>query len=110
MNRTPERLPKLLPWLARKAGIEEGRAEALWREACGQARLCAERGTSAHHAAAMERFVGLLAAETRREDAACFGLRTWARVQAGLWRAPAAIFDAVALNLARNWRLIGHSF
>lgn len=110
MNRTPERFPKLLPWLARKAGIEERRAEALWRKASRQATLCAERGTSAHHAAAMKRFVELLTVETQREDAACFGLRTWARVQASLWRTPAALFDAVALNLARSWRLIGHSF
>lgn len=110
MNRTPERFPKLLPWLARKAGIEERRAEALWREACRQTTLRAARGTSPHHAAAMERFIELLTAETQRADAACFGLRTWVRVQTALWRTPAAIFDAAALNLARNWRLIGHSF
>lgn len=110
MNRTTERLPKLLPWLARKAGIEERRAETLWRDASRQAALRTGRGTSAHHAAAMERFIELLTAETQRADTACFGLRTWARVQANLWRTPAAIFDAAALNLARNWRLIGHSF
>lgn len=110
MNRTTERFPKLLPWLARKAGIEERRAETLWREASRQAALRAGRGTSAHHAAAMERFVELLTAETQREDAACFGLRTWARAQASLWRTPAALFDAAALSMARSWRLIGHSF
>ena len=110
MNRTPERFPKLLPWLARKAGIEERRAEVLWREACRLATQGAARGTSAHHAAAMGRFVELLAAEKQREDAACFGLRAWVRLQTSLWRTPAAIFDAAALTAARNWRLIGHSF
>lgn len=106
MDRTPERFPKLLPWLARKAGVDERRAQALWREAGRQAAAREKRATSAGHAAAMERFLELLATETQRADA--FGLRIWLRLQASLWRTPAAIFDAAALNAARHWRLIGH--
>lgn len=108
MNRMPEKFPKLLPWLARKAGVDEGRAQALWREANRQAALRNEPGASARHAAAMERFMELLAAETQHTDA--FGLRTWVRLQGSLWRTPAALFDAAALSAARNWRLIGHAF
>ena len=29
----PMKVPKMLPWLARKAGIDETHAEALWAEA-----------------------------------------------------------------------------
>lgn len=32
-------MPKLLPWLARKAGISNEQAQALWRDAVAQERL-----------------------------------------------------------------------
>lgn len=111
MSRPRERLPKLLPWLARKAGIGDRRAEALWHEALRHAALrVGARNTSACHAAAMARLIELMAAEAQREEAACFGIRYWVRLNTSLWRAPAAVFDAAALDAARRWRLIGHAF
>lgn len=111
MKNERERLPKLLPWLAAKAGIDEGRAEVLWREAVRLAAVqTGERNTAAFHAAAMRRLIELLTEEAERQDAAFFGLKAWARLQASLWGAPAAMLDAAALKAARGWRLIGHSF
>lgn len=111
MSRAREKFPKLLPWLARKAGIRDRRAEALWHEAQRQAaHRVGSRHTSAWHAAAVARLVELMEAEAQREEAACFGIRYWVRLNTSLWRAPAAVFDAAALNAARGWRLIGHSF
>lgn len=109
-NTTRERIPKLLPWLAHKAGIDELRAETLWQAAERHAAIrTGESGTSAHAQAAMERLLALLADESRREDAASFGLRCWARLNATLWQAPVALYDALALNAARGWRRVDRS-
>lgn len=56
--------PKMLPWLARKAGISDTRAEALWAEAI----VCAtERtgwvGTSEYWQAAVDRLLELIELE-----------------------------------------------
>lgn len=102
--------PKLLPWLARKAGISDVRAEVLWHAAERHAAAHAGGvGTPAHAEAAMNRLLELVAAESRAEDAASFGLRCWARVNASLWQAPIALFDTLALNAARGWRIFGQS-
>lgn len=104
-NTTRTSIPKLLPWLAHKAGIDEVRAEALWHVAAHHAAIrSGESGTPAHAQAAMEHLLDLLADESRREDAASFGLRRWARLNAAFWQTPVALYDAVALNAACNWR------
>lgn len=108
-NTTPARLPKLLPWLAHKAGISDQRAEVLWQAAERFAAARNESGTPAHAKAAMDRLLTLIADESRREDAASFGLRCWARLNASLWQAPVALFDAMALNTTRGWRILGES-
>lgn len=105
---TRETFPKLLPWLAHKAGIGERRAETLWLAARRQA-AGTEGGNAARDAAAMRRLLELIAEESRREDAASFGLRCWARLNASLWQTPVALYDALALNAARGWRLVGQS-
>lgn len=105
---TREKLPKLLPWLAHKAGIGEQRAEILWQAA--QRHAAAREDTSAtRDEAAMRRLLELIAEESRREDAASCGLRCWARLNASLWQAPIALYDALALNAARGWRMVGQS-
>jgi hypothetical protein len=58
--------PKMLPWLARKAGISDTRAEALWAEAI----VCAtERtgwvGTSEYWKVAADRLIELIELESR---------------------------------------------
>lgn len=101
--------PKLLPWLARKAGISDRRAEVLWGAACRHAALrCGETDTSSYWQAAMDRLLELIAAESLREDAASFGWRPWSRAQARFWAAPVEALDAVTLSVIRGWRLFGH--
>lgn len=58
--------PKILPWLARKAGISDTRAEALWAAAI----VCAtERtgwvGTSEYWKAAVDRLIELIELESQ---------------------------------------------
>lgn len=60
------KVPKMLPWLARKAGISEAHAEELWAEAI----VCATVqtgwvGTSAYWKAAMDRLVELIDIESQ---------------------------------------------
>lgn len=102
--------PKLLPWLAHKAGIGDARAEILWRTADRHAALTAgERGSHAHSQAALKRLRELIAAESLREDAASFGLRCWSRLNACLWQTPVALFDVASLSVTRGWRIVGSS-
>jgi hypothetical protein len=100
----------MLPWLARKAGISEHRAEVLWRAAQRHATfITGETETPAYWKEAMDRLLELVAAEALREDAASFGLRRWSRLQARALEAPLALLDLVSLNLARGWRAFGQS-
>lgn len=103
--------PKLLPWLARKAGISADRAEILWRAARRYAAShVGATETSDYWKTAMDRLLELIAAEALREDAASFGWRRWSRQQARLWQAPLALLDAFSLSSAHAWRVFGASF
>lgn len=103
--KTTHASPKILPWLARKAGISRQRAEVLWHAALRHAaHACGETETPAYWAAAMDRLLELVAAESLREDAASFGWRRWSRLNRDLWQAPLAILDALTLNNQRGWR------
>ncbi|MEW6165002.1 MAG: hypothetical protein AB1642_08085 [Pseudomonadota bacterium] len=98
-------LPKILPWLAHKAGISPRRAEVLWHAAERHAvHATGETGTPACWQAAMDRLLELVAAESLREDAASFGWRAWARQNEQLWRAPLAVLDVLTLAATRVWR------
>lgn len=100
--------PKILPWLARKAGISDRRAEALWRAAMRHADArCQEGPSPAYWRIAMDRLTELIAAEALREDAASFGWRAWARAQARFCAAPVAAYDSVTLAVTRAWRVLG---
>lgn len=112
MRTTPVRStpPKILPWLASKAGIPERRAETLWHAAQRYAAIrTGETETPAYWKVAMDRLLKLIAAESLREDAASFGLRRWSRLQARLWQAPVELFEAFALNSVRGWRVLWDS-
>lgn len=110
METTIVRQPKTLPWLAKKAGISEHRAEVLWRAAQRHAAfVTGETETPGYWKEAMDRLLELIAAEALREDAASFGLRPWSRLQAKAVEAPLALFDAVALSIARGWRVFGQT-
>lgn len=58
--------PKMLPWLARKAGISDTHAEALWAEAIVFATVHTEWvGTSDYWKAAVDRLVELVELESQ---------------------------------------------
>ena len=58
--------PKLLPWIARKAGIGDELALKLWRRAAGESEELVGCCDSAdYYRLAMERFIDLVEAETR---------------------------------------------
>lgn len=59
--------PKLLPWLARKAGVSDNRAQMLWRAACLQAAsITGQREGSLYWETAQRRLLDLLARERWR--------------------------------------------
>ena len=59
--------PKALPWLARRAGVSDSRAELLWRAACLQAvSMTGEHDGPRYWDAARERLLDLLARERWR--------------------------------------------
>ncbi len=103
--KTHPKTPKILPWLARKAGIADARAETLWHEAERWAARQATPGSSAYFKLAVDRLLQLAVAESLRADAASFGWRPWARAQARFWAVSMQVMhEASALN-ARGWRL-----
>jgi len=104
MNRTL-RTPKLLPWLAKKAGISEHRAAALWLASERWAERRAAPGSSAYYKLAVDRLLELAAAESLREDAASFGWRPWARAQARFWAVSMQVAQEASALMARGWRL-----
>lgn len=60
------KVPKMLPWLARKAGISDTHAEALWAEAIVFATVQTEWvGTSDYWKAAADRLVELIELESQ---------------------------------------------
>jgi len=102
-----KRAPKLLPWLAKKAGISEQRAMTLWLESERWAARQAAPGSSAYFKLAVDRLLELTAAESLREDAASFGWRPWARAQARCWAISMQLAQQGSALTARGWRLIG---
>ncbi len=98
--------PKLLPWLAKKAGITERRATTLWHEAERWAAHRAPTGSSAYYQHAVDRLLELAAAESLREDAASFGWRPWARAQARFLAVSMQVLEETAAANARSWKLL----
>lgn len=107
-EKTFAKAPKILPWLAHKAGIDDQRALHLWHAALRYAAHTHTPNTSAYWQAAMAHLQDLIAAESTREDAASFGWRPWARSLAELWTVRLGILDDLAMAPVRTWRIIGH--
>ncbi len=102
---TKSHSPKILPWLAHKAGISERRAEILWHAAQRYAaHATGETETHAYWQAAMNRLLELVVAESLREDAASYGWRRWTRTNRQCWQTPLEFLDALSLNMVRTWR------
>ena len=103
--------PKLLPWLARRAGVSDERAVALWRQALDEATgVDAEENTEVDESTfwknSMERFRALLDEEARL--AALSGLNPWFNLHDRLWRGGSLFLaDAVIVGMSRSaclWR------
>lgn len=97
--------PKLLPWLARKAGIDEDRAAACWQAACREAdRRLGPQPTAEYWKLAMDECVARVAAEALAADSASFGFRRLARQQARYWSVPVVAFEVGAQTASRFWQ------
>lgn len=105
--RSYPKTPKILPWLAKKAGITESRAATLWREAERWAGCRAAVGSSLYFKLAVDRLLELALADSLRADAASFGWRPWARAQARLWAVSMQVAQQGSALSARGWQLIG---
>jgi len=80
------RYPKILPWLAKKAGIPVERAEALWVEALGDATRKSARVESPEYWRVAEaRLLERIAAESLARRAAPFGWGSLMRLPARQW-------------------------
>ena len=101
--------PKLLPWLAKKAGISPHRADILWQDACRFAAHRTEADSSAFHKLSVDRLLELVAAESLREDAASFGWRPWIRAQNRLIGAALQVVEGANLLANRSWRALSLS-
>ena len=99
------RTPKILPWLARRAGVPIDRAEALWQDAVREtdrAGIAAE--SSDYWKATVNRLMAKLAAESQRRRAAPFGFGPLLHLPVRLALIGLAANEAYALAAARNWR------
>lgn len=99
--------PKLLPWLARRAGIGEERALALWRQALDEvSETCAGNPEARFCKEAMTRFRELLDREARAHDLS--GLNPWFNLHDRLWRGSSLFLaDTVIRGMSRSaclWR------
>jgi len=97
--------PKLLPWLAKKAGIDMDRATVLWRAAERQAARGATAGSPEFFRLAMDRLLALVAEEVIRADTASLGWRPLARAQWRLWSATISAIEHGNLLAARGARM-----
>jgi hypothetical protein len=101
--------PKLLPWLAKKAGISPHRADILWQDACRYAAHRTEVDSPAYYKLSIDRLLELVAAESLREDAASLGWRPWIRAQNRLWGATLQVVEGASLLANRSWRALSLS-
>lgn len=76
--------PKVLSWLSARAGVPFTVGQRLWQQACQEIGTDAAPGSTDFFAAAIDRLIELIEAESRRRDLASFGFRPWARYHAGL--------------------------
>ena len=98
--------PKLLPWLARKAGISDAQAASLWREAEKVAARQAEHGTSEYYRLAVDELLQRIVKASLVADAASFGWRPWARGQTRLWRTAMLAMHELSGFSAGAWQVL----
>lgn len=100
--------PKMLPWLAKNAGIPIARAEALWIEALRDAtRECAVVESPQYWKAAVDHLLSGIAAESLDRRAAPFGMGSLIRLPARQWLhglTTAEALFAIGMKTARSYQ------
>lgn len=100
------RYPKILPWVANKAGIPLARAEVLWNQALRHAtRDCAVVESPEYWQAAVDHLLERVAAESLARRAAPFGWGSLLRLPARQWLhglTTAEALFAIGLKTARS--------
>lgn len=105
--RNHERLPKLLPWLAKKADISEARAAQIWHDAMRRAEMrLGKTETAEFWRLAMDGFLEGLAIESIKADSASLGFRRLARAQARWWNVPVTLFEVGNQLYWRSWQAV----
>ena len=98
--------PKILPWVAKKAGIPMARAEVLWNEALRDAtRVCAVVESPEYWKTAVDHLLERVAAESLDRRAAPFGWGSLIRLPARQWLyglTTAEALFAVGMRTAQN--------
>jgi hypothetical protein len=92
--------PKLLPWIARKAGITDELALKLWRRAAGETEeRVGNAKSSEYFGLAVEHFLNLVEDEAKREDESTAPKLGW------LWRYQKrmALHSLTASQSAYRW-------
>ena len=102
------RTPKILPWLAHRAGVPFERAEILWQEALRETpRAGYVADASDYWKAAMDRLIAKLADEAEHRREAPFGFGPLLHLPVRLALIGLAANEAYARAAARNWRPAG---
>ncbi|MCK6405319.1 MAG: hypothetical protein L6Q60_04790 [Rhodocyclaceae bacterium] len=94
------RAPKILPWIAKRAGIGEALALKLWRRAVGEAELIVgNRDSSDFYRLSVERFINLAEEEVGRCPITGAANVTW------LWRHQARMATLGLIAAESTYRL-----
>lgn len=99
--------PKLLPWLARRAGVSDALAERLWRRATQEASAIAGASdTPEYHAMSVDRILNLLEVESNGDANFETDPHAW------VWRHPQRMARCAAVStvsLSRIWSQLARS-
>lgn len=95
--------PMIVGWLARRSGVAPERGEELWRDAVRHATVATGWvGTPEYHAAAVERFRALIAAESPAAWASP-ALVPLVRAHSRVCMMPLLAWQSVAVIATRTW-------
>jgi hypothetical protein len=95
---TAHRPPKILHWMARKAGVSQNQAIFLWQQALRETAAKAKPGTPRFHSMVLDRLIELMAAEALHRRASFYRFGPGFRVQSRVWN--------MALNYAEQFNAL----
>lgn len=96
MNKTPD-FPKILPWLAHRAGLDEVEAKKLWRQAQGRAARMHNRSAEEYWQRCEQFFLEAAEAEKAMMCA------PFIHSQQRIGRLPLDVFEAWMQASAKTW-------